>query len=161
MSHISGQGYQLASVSGDAVVWELRRNCSVSPKQLGWVFLMLGVVSLGVAVMFWLQGATLVLPFALLEMTALGTAFVVYARHATDRERIVWREGCLTVECELAGRCESQAFQGHCVRVRPGRQRHRLVELQAQGRAVQVGRFVREELRPTLEREIRTVLGRG
>jgi len=160
MSQTSGQAYRLASVSDDAVVWELRRNCSVSPKQLGSVFLMLSSVSLGVAGMFWMQGATLVLPFAVLEMTALAVAFVVYARHATDRERIVWREGCLTVECELAGRRESQAFQAHCVRVRSGDRRHRLIELQAEGRAVQVGRFLREDLRPTLEKEIRMVLGR-
>ncbi len=160
MPQTPSNAYRLASVSGDEVLWVLRRNCSVSPRQLGMVFLMLCGVSLGVALGFWWMGATLVLPFALFELSALAIAFFVHARHATDRESIRWRNGRLTVEWELAGRVERREFSAQHVLIRPGRQRHRLVELQAQGQAVHVGRFLREELRPTLEREIRWALGR-
>ena len=95
--------FRWATVSADGTHWLLRRNCSVSPKQVGWFFAGLCGVSLGVAGFFWWQGATLVLPFTAVELMAVGTAFLVFARHATDRERISLRDGRLVVELETAG----------------------------------------------------------
>jgi hypothetical protein len=43
----------------------------------------------GVGTFFWFQGAVLILPFAWLELAAVGVAFVVYARHAADGEHIL------------------------------------------------------------------------
>ena len=91
--------------SGDArdgtVHWLLKRNCSFSPRQLTAVFASLSLVSLAIAAVLWAQGALLVIPFAGLEIAALGAALVAYARHAADRERLVLRPGRLTVECTL------------------------------------------------------------
>ena len=67
--------------------WFLKRNCSVSPAQLAWVYASLCVVSLGIGVVFWFQGATLVMPFAWVELLVVGASFWVYARHATDGEK--------------------------------------------------------------------------
>jgi len=68
------------------------------------VFASLGSVSLMIAGMFAASGAWLVLPFAVVELLALGVAFVVYARHAADYERIVLCRGCLMVEtCRATG----------------------------------------------------------
>ena len=72
--------FRFATVQGQNIVWFLRRNCSVTPAQLGWFYASLCVVSLGIAVLFWLQGATLILPFAWLELGAIGVAFLLYAR---------------------------------------------------------------------------------
>lgn len=69
------------------VQWLLKRNCSVTPAQLVRLFASLCVVSLGIATLFWFQGATLVMPFAWLELVAVGLAFMVYARHARDGEK--------------------------------------------------------------------------
>ena len=75
--------------------WSLKRNCSVTPAQLGWLYASMCVVSLAVAGFFWSQGATLVLPFAVLELIAVAVAFLAYARHAADSERIRLLEGRL------------------------------------------------------------------
>ncbi len=150
--------FRFATVQGRNIQWFLRRNCSVTPAQLLAVYGSLCLVSLGISGFFWVQGATLVLPFAFLEMLMLGIAFFVYARHATDGERIVLRDGRLLVELECGGKLERAEFQGDWVRVEPGAYNQSLIELTGQGKMVRVGRYVRPELRPALAREIRLAL---
>lgn len=146
-----GQGPQ-------AIQWLLKRNCSVSPAQLAWWYVSLCVVSLGIASFFWWQGATLVMPFAWLELLVVGVAFSVYARHAADGERIVLQGEQLLVELENAGRLERAAFNRQWVRVEPRGGDGSLIEVSGQGRSVKVGRHVRPELRPALARDIRQAL---
>lgn len=148
----------LASVSEEGTQWLLRRNCSVSPGQLGGVFVALAVVSLLVATFFWFMGATLVLPFTAVELVALAAAFLVHARHATDRECIRLTAGQLVVEQELAGKTLRCQFARHAVRIEPRRDGDRLVELRGGGQVVRVGRLLRSELRPALAAEIRRAL---
>ena len=150
--------FRFATVQGRNVQWFLQRNCSVSPMQLVAVYVTLCFVSLGISGFFWTLGATLVLPFALMEVVALGAAFLIYARHATDGERIVLRDGRLSVELECGGKLERSEFLGGWVRVEPGAYDKSLIELTGQGKTVRVGRFVRPELRPALAREIRQAL---
>ena len=155
---MSNPAYQFAQESGPAIQWQLRRNCSVTPAQLGWLYLSLCVVSLGIGVFFWVQGATLVLAFAGLEITLVGLAFLAYARHATDGEWISLQGTSLVVEKESAGRRERAEFSRQWVRVEPKSGDHSLIELSGQGRSIEVGRFVRPELRQVLAREIRRAL---
>ena len=155
---MSNPAYQFAQESGPAIQWQLRRNCSVTPAQLGWLYLSLCVVSLGIGLFFWVQGATLVLAFAGLEITLVGLAFLVYARHATDGEWISLQGTRLVVEKESAGRRERAEFSRQWVRVEPKSGDHSLIELSGQGRSIEVGRFVRPELRQVLAREIRRAL---
>ena len=75
----------------------LKRNCSVTPTQLGWAYGILCVVSLGIGAGFWLMGAPFVLGFAWIEVIAVGLAFLVYARHARDGEMISLRGSRLVV----------------------------------------------------------------
>ena len=151
-------GLRFGTVQGQGVLWALRRNCSLTPAQLGWFYASLCVLSLGIATFFWMQGATLILPIAWLELAAVGAALLVYARHATDGERISLQGSQLVVELEQAGRLERAEFHRDWVRVEPRTDQRSLIELSGRGRSVQVGRFVRPELRPVLAREIRTAL---
>ncbi len=150
--------YRFATVSGQGIHWFLKRNCSVTPSQLGWLYASLCVVSLGIGAFFWVQGARLILPFAWLELAAVGAAFVVYARHATDGERISLQGARLVVELETAGRLERAEFLRESVRIEPKAGDWSLIEVFGQGRSVQVGRYVRPELRPALARELRMAL---
>jgi uncharacterized membrane protein len=116
------------------------------------------MVSLGIAGVFWFQGAVLVMPFACLELVAVGFAFLVYARHATDGEKISLQGAQLVVELENSGRRVRSEFNRDWVRVEPQAGDGSLIELSGQGRRVQVGRYVRPELRAVLAREIRMAL---
>jgi uncharacterized membrane protein len=100
----------------------------------------------------------MVLPYASLELIAVGVAFLVYARHATDGERIELRDGRLVVEFENAGKLERAEFQRDWVRVEPQSGERSLIEVYGHGRSMKVGRFIRPELRPALAREIRLAL---
>jgi uncharacterized membrane protein len=154
----ANNAFRFAMVSEQGTHWILKRNCSVTPAQLGYLYVSLCILSLGVSGLFWALGATLVLPFALLELVAVGTAFLVYARHATDHERISLFEGRLVVEWETAGRSQRCEFAREWVRVEPRQDDGQLIEVRGGGESVRVGRFVRSELRPLLAREIRQAL---
>ena len=150
--------FRFATVQGQAIHWFLKRNCSVSPAQLGWLYASLCVVSLTIGTFFWFQGALLILPFAWIELAAVGLAFLAYARHAADGEHISLQGRSLVVELENAGRLERAEFHRDWVRVEPSADDRSLIELSGQGRRVNVGRFLRPELRPVLAQEIRRAL---
>ena len=150
--------FRFATVHGQNIQWFLRRNCSITPSQLGLMYLLLCIFSLGIGTAFWFHGATYILPFAGAELVMVGAAFLVYARHASDGERILLAGPQLVVELESGGKLQRAEFRREWVRVEPQSGDGSLIELSAQGRSVNVGRFVRPELRPMLAREIRMAL---
>jgi uncharacterized membrane protein len=111
--------------------------------------------------MFWTQGAKMIMPFAWLELAVVGIAFLVYARHATDGEKLVLQGGQLLVELSHAGKISRAEFNREMVRVEPHIDDRSLIELSGQGRRIQIGRHVRPELRSHLARELRMALRAG
>ena len=142
------------------VQWLLKRNCSITPRQMVGFYMSVCVLSLGIAAGFWMQGATLVLPFAGIEVVAFGAALLLYARHATDTEHIRLQAGRLTVEHTFGGTKHRVEFAPAWVRVEPEHGDGSLVELSGQGQRIVVGRFVRPELRRQLADELRWALRR-
>ena len=155
---MSNPTFSFARVSGPNIDWRLRRNCSVTPSQLGWAYGALCVVSLGIGAWFWGMGARFVLGFAWIELMAVGLAFFVYARHAGDGETISLRDGRLVVETDTAGRHQRAEFRTDWVKIEPRAGDTSLIEVSGQGRTMKVGRYVRPELRPALAHEIRRAL---
>ena len=155
-------GHESSGAAGDwAIEWKLKRNCSLAPRQLLVWYYSLCVLSLAVASFFWWIGARMVMPFAWLELVAVGAAMLAYARHATDKESIALRADRLTVEHAAGSRVERVEFQPQWVRVEAETGDGSLVELSGQGRRIAVGRYVRPELRPQLANELRAALRRS
>lgn len=157
--------WRFAQESGDErggwqLEWLLKRNCSLAPGQMLACFGVLCLFSLTVATFFWHQGARMVMTFASIELLAVGTAMLLYARHAADRERIALHRDTLTVEHACGNRIERVEFQRAWVRVEPRSSDRSLIELSGQGRHITVGRFIRPELRRHLADELRTALRR-
>ena len=140
--------------------WLLKRNCSIAPRQLLATFGVLAALTLAIASVFWMHGALLVLPFASVELVAVGAAMLLYARHAADFESIDLRPGRLTVEHVSAARVCRAEFQPAWVRIEPRHGERSLIELSGQGQRIAVGRFVRPELRRQLADELRVALRR-
>ncbi len=141
--------------------WQMKRNCSFAPRQLLGVYLSLCLIGLAIGGLFWMQGALFVLPFAGVELLAVGAALVFYARHAADQERLVLRPGSFSVTCTLGRRTEQVDFAVPAsVRVEPAHRDGSLIELSGEGRRIAVGRFVRPELRRALADELRAALRR-
>lgn len=143
-----------------SVEWVMRRDDALTPRQMRWVLIALMLLTLTIGAAFWLQGAPLVLPFAGLEVVALGIALALHVRHAGDGEAIALREDGLTVEHVCGREMHRVAFQPAWVRVEPRHGDRSLIELSGQGRQISVGRFVRPELRLQLADELRWALRR-
>lgn len=140
------------------VVWTLKRNCSLSPRQSMAVMASLCVASLGIASWFWMHGARMVMFFAWVELIAVGVALLCYARHAADHEVIVLQRGSLVVECHCGANQQRHEFPPDRVRVELSPEGRSLIELRCLGRSVWVGRHVRPEWRRGLAEELRTAL---
>jgi uncharacterized membrane protein len=138
--------------------WQLFRNCSIAPRQLAAVYAALCAVSLFIAGFFYVQGAPFVLAFAGLEMLGVGLAFLLFARHAADRETLTLVGRSLQVEQCFGSRTQRTEFSAHGLSVEPAVAQGSLVALSGRGQRVQVGRFVRPELRAELAGELRRAL---
>lgn len=127
--------------------WVLRRNCALTPVQLLLVFASLALISLGISLFWALQGAWVVVPFALVEILALAVAFMVYARHAADCERVRLGQEALVVERTVGAQHSVVQLPRAWLRVRLNAQLGGLVEISSGGSVESVGRFVDRERR--------------
>jgi len=138
--------------------WHLQRNCSITPRQLGLVYLLLCAAAFGVALAFALQGIWFVLAFAALELAAVGAALLHYARHATDCEHIALSDRCLLVQRVQGGCTEQVQLDPHWTRVAPPDRAHRLIAIESRGVKVEVGAFVNQAARERVAHELRRAL---
>lgn len=129
----------------------LKRNCSISPAGLAGVYAALALIVISIGAGFAAAGAWLVLPFAGAEVLLLVAAYLQYARHAADYERIVLESGRLTVEVAQArnrSRFEAKAH-GACVRMEKER-----VLLQVAREQLELGRHLDVPTRARLAAEL-------
>jgi len=147
-----------ASGVPSAVRWRLRRNCSISPSQLGLVYGSLCLVSLTIGGFFLAHGAPWVLVFAGAELAALGVALMVYARHAADREELTLVGPSLQVEQRYGSQVQLTDLVADRVTVEPSGGQGSLVKLSSRGQTLHVGRFLRPELRAAFAQELRMAL---
>ncbi len=144
-----------------ALRWAMRRNCSITPRQLLAVYLSLCAVSLLISVLFFWHGAPVVLAFAGLELSLVGVALLVYARHAGDRETITLTGRTVAVEQRFGHRVARADFRADWLAVEPVRAQGSLVSLSGRGQTLHVGRFLRPELRAAFAQELRQALRRA
>ena len=135
-----------------------RRNCSIGPRAMLAVFASLVALSFGFGVAFATQGPWLVLPFAGLEMAAVGAAFVLCGRRVGATERIRFDDDGLTVERVEAGRCQVQRFNPRWARlyIVRGAQSVRVL-LSQSGRELELGTHLGFERRVAFARSFETV----
>lgn len=141
--------------------WVMKRNCSISPRQLLAVYGCLCVVSLSISLFFLLQGAPFVMAFAGVELALVGVALLVYARHAGDRETITLAGADVAVEQQIGRRARHATFQAEWLAVEPAQGQGSLVMLSGQGQSMLIGRFLRPELRASFAHELRHALRRA
>ena len=141
--------------------WVLKRNCSITPRQLGTVYLSLCMLAVVISAGFWMQGAPVVTLFAAIELICVGTALLVYAHHAGDREVLTLAGRELAVETRQGSRTQHLNFGADWLVVEPCAGQGSLVELSGRGQTVRVGRFLRPEMRAAFANELRRALRRA
>ena len=112
-------------------------------------------MSFAIGLGFAIFGLWVVLPFAGLEMLALGLAFYMNARHATDFERITCVDQMLELEIRTGSRVERHRLNPQWVRliVREARTEMRLA-FASSGREIAIGRHLDTVGRTRLGREL-------
>ena len=142
------------------VCWQLRRNCSLTPRQalLAWalpVAALLGV-ALGAALLGWWW----VVVFAFVDLAGLLAACWRYSRHALDGETLLLGDdGMLHIERQDAQRLLRTAWPASLVRVelRAGE----AITLRAGRERLEVGLQATPRARERAARELRERLGQG
>lgn len=133
-----------------------RRNCSISAAGLFCFFCVIAGVSLGIAGVFAVLGAWPILPFAGLELLALGIAFHYAAGHAGDYEQIEVSGDKVRVERQDRSRIARWEFNRYWVQVvLDERGREPRLALRSHGRELEVGRFLSGSRRIQLARQLR------
>jgi uncharacterized membrane protein len=139
----------------DKQEWLLKRNCSLTPHQLGIAYGVLCLLSFSVAAGFLLLGAWQVFFFAGLEMAAVALAFLIYARHAIDHEHIALDDDCLSIERIEAGRMQRLRLDRRGIRIAVPNRPADLILLEAGALQIEVGRFVTPARRQQVALELR------
>jgi uncharacterized membrane protein len=128
----------------------------MSPAGLAKVFAALAALVLVIGASFALAGAWLILPFAGLEVLLLGAAFVLYARHAADYERIELDAAHLTVEIAEGERTARYELERASVSLEAGR-----IVLRDAKEELEIGRHLGAEARAEIAAELEKKLIQG
>ena len=143
-------------------VWLMRRNCSFTPKQVGIFYLSMVGFSGLITAYFWWVGAWMVLPFTLIELSALGIALLIYARHARDYEKITLHNSELIIELNMGYKKTLTQWHAPWVRVKDPEslydRKKDLVILESGAQTISIGQFILAEKRHDLAKEIRQAL---
>jgi len=149
-------------VGQDESVLVARPNRSATPALLAGTFFGLALVSTVVVTFSVIQGNMLALPFAVINLLALGGCLLLSWRSGDDEDRIERRGDCLIVERWRRRQHDHVEFNVYWTRVwlgpgrypgRPGR-----LLLGSHGKAIEVGSFLAEDERKRLLERIRVVL---
>ena len=138
--------------------WTLKRNCSISPRQMALFYASLCAVSFLLACFFTIQGAWYVMVFSAIEIGAVGAAFLYYARHAADREHIVLSGRCLLVEVFESERSRQYRFDANGLRVDAPGPKNGMVALVSGATRLEVGRFLTQFKRRQFAVELSSAL---
>jgi uncharacterized membrane protein len=151
-----------AEVSQAKIVWLMRRNCSFTPKQVGIFYLSMVCFSGLITTYFWWIGAWMVVPFTVIELSVLGIALLIYARHARDYEKITLQDSELIVELSVGYKNTVTQWNALWIRVNEPEslydRKKNLVVLESGDQTISIGQFILAEKRHDLAKEIRQAL---
>ncbi len=107
-------------------------------------------VSICISLVFWVIGAPLILPFALLESLLLVLAFVCHARAVCDFDEITLNDRHLVVRQERHGQTKEHQFTRGLFRVSMTDGPSPLVRVAESGKQVELGEWLRPQERLSL-----------
>jgi uncharacterized membrane protein len=140
----------------------IRPNRSLSWSEMVRFYLGMLGVSFGIAIAFALKGAWLVLPFAGLEMLALGIALYMVARRGSDWQMISIREDEVAVVEHSSKHEYRQTFQRAWAKVELERAMIRgypsKLVIRSHGRSLELGGCLNEADKKYLARELNAAI---
>jgi len=122
------------------------------------VYALISLTSLLVAIVSTLRGAWFVLGFSVVELVAVGWAFLHYARHASDREQIALVNHLLSVELIQAEQSRRYCLDARSTRIDLSALDRGVIGLEEAGVRVEVGRFLVRSRRRQFANELQGAL---
>ena len=140
-------------------------NASLSWRQAGWFMLGISTIALGIGMAFAVMGFWVILPFAGLELTALGAALYVSLRNNAMREVVTVTEDRVCIETGRVDQPEARIRHEFArawarLEVEPGRTTGGAgrLRLGASGRFIELGACLSEQQRLGLAQRLTKVL---
>ena len=121
---------------------------------MAWIFIGLGFVSLLIGAGFYWLGATLVLPFSLVEIAVLVIAYIYNAIHANDFEKLTVEGNSLKIESKVGLKTSELQFVRSLTRVETLSHLNEMIQLRQGSIQAVFGKFVHANLRPLLAKKI-------
>lgn len=134
--------------------WHLKRNVSIGPSQMAWLLIGLALLTLFIGTAFFWVGASLILPFSILEVAALLIAYLYNAIHANDYEKLLLTEGFVQIESKFGLTTRQVQLVRSMTRVDRELHRNALIQLRQGHQSTFFGRYVHANLRPLLAQQI-------
>jgi uncharacterized membrane protein len=116
--------------------------CSSTPKVLMMVLGLIAGVSICISLVFWVIGAPLILPFALVESLLLVAAFVYHAKAMCDFDEITLNDRYLVVRQERQGQTKEHQFTRGLFRVSMTDEPRPLVRVAESDKRVELGEWL-------------------
>lgn len=113
-------------------------------------------VSILIGLMFWIMGAPLILPFALMESLLFGGAFVCHARTRNDFDEITLNDRQLIVRQERRGQTKEHRFTRGLFWVSMTKGPHPRVRVGESGRQIELGEWLLPQERLSLCKQLAT-----
>ena len=137
----------------------MKRNCSLTPKQVGWFYVSICTFSLLIAAFFLALGVWMIFIFTFLDLFALTLALYIYTRHALDYEKISIEDSKLVVEQSWGGKLKTYVFNTLWTRLEREGFRSKRFVLKSSDHSLPIGLFVRQDQSEHFERELKMYLG--
>ena len=143
----------------------IRRNCSLTWGQTKLAICVIGLAPLSIALAFALAGLWPVVPFAGLELLAVGLCFYHCARSAGECEVVTVSGGEIVVEKGQKRAERKWSFNRHWAAIAldrsAGTWHPSRLFIRAHAQGVEIGRFLVEQERVALAGELRKLVGHG
>lgn len=134
--------------------WHHKRNISISPGKLALIFAGIGFISLLIGLVFFWMGASLILPFSMVEIAALSIAYVYNAIHANDYETLILSADLVQIERKIGLKLHQAQWVRSMTRVDQTKLTNTLIEIRQGKERTYFGRFVHVNLRLMLAKQI-------
>jgi uncharacterized membrane protein len=139
--------------------WLMKRNCSFSPKQVGFFYASIVSFSLLVAIHFLIMGVWMIMIFTCIEILALTIALYIYTRHALDYEKLTIVGKQLLVERSWGGKVEIIEFNTVWTKLLHCRGGRSDLALKSASKETPIGYFVGANYQEQFERDLGQYLG--
>lgn len=144
----------LGTFDGACWRWHIKRNISMTPAQLALIFVGLGLLTLLIGAAFFWYGASLILPFSVLEIAALLIAYFYNAIHANDYEKLTITADAVQIERKIGLKLHQVQWMRSMTRIDKTALKNELIELRQGHQMAYFGQFVHINLRLLLAKQI-------